>query len=126
MEVWLGFAFERFCLKHAGYLAEIMGFKDEMLLPSPYFKRGEPGFQVDLVYKRADRVIVACEIKYCNAKISTKIIPEMEKKCTAMVIPRGYTLERTLISLYGPDDALKSSCYFNHYITVENIIAENR
>ena len=122
LNVWMGFAFERFCLKHSGYLAEIMGFKDEMLLASPYFKRGEPGFQVDLVYKRTDKVIVVCEIKYGSEKISTKIIPEMEKKCTAMAIPRGFTLERALICLYGPDDALRNSGYFNHYVTVEDII----
>jgi len=53
-----------------------------------------------------------------------KVIPEMEKKCTALEIPRGYTLERALISLYGPDEALKNSCYFNHYVTVEDIIGK--
>jgi hypothetical protein len=106
----------------AGYLAEIMGFKDEILLASPYFRREEPGFQVDLVYKRADKVIVACEIKFSNERISTKIIPEMEKKCTALNIPRGYTLERALISLYGPDEALRDSCYFNHHVTGKEII----
>ncbi|MCP5050457.1 MAG: AAA family ATPase [bacterium] len=124
LDVWMGFAFERFCLKHSGYLAGIMGFKDEMLLASPYFKRGEPGFQVDLVYKRTDNVIVACEIKYGKRELSTTIIPEMENKCTAMEIPRGYTMERALISLYGPDKALRNSGYFNHYVTVEDIIAE--
>lgn len=123
LDVWLGFAFERFCLKHSGYLAKIMGFKDEMLLASPYFRRGEPGFQVDLVYKRVDRVIAACEIKYHNERISTKIIPEMEKKCAALEIPRGYTLEKALISLYGPDEVLENSRYFNHYVTAEDIIA---
>lgn len=122
LDVWLGFAFERFCLKHAGYLAEIMGFKDEILLASPYFRREEPGFQVDLVYKRTDKVIVACEIKFSNERISTKIIPEMENKCTALNIPRGYTLERALISLYGPDEALRDSCYFNHHVTGKEII----
>jgi len=123
LDVWLGFAFERFCLKHSGYLAGLMGFRDEMLLASPYFKREEPGFQADLVYKRTDRVIVICEIKHSNERISTKIIPEMEKKCDAIKIPRGYTLERALISLCGPDEALRNSCYFNHYVTVEDIIA---
>jgi hypothetical protein len=91
-------------------------------LASPYFKRGEPGFQIDLVYKRADKVIVGCEIKYGGKMISTKVIPEMEKKCAAFKIPRGYTLERALISLYGPDEALADSCYFNHYVTLEDII----
>lgn len=123
LSVWLGFAFERFCLKYAGYLARVMGFGEEMLLASPYFRRGDPGFQVDLVYKRVDKVISAFEIKYSNEKISTKIIPEMEKKCAALEIPRGYTLEKGLISVYGPDEALRDSCYFNHYITVEDIVS---
>lgn len=48
----------------------------------------------------------------------------MEKKCTALEIPRGYTLERAPISLYGPDEALRNSCYFNHYVTVEDIVAK--
>ncbi|MCU0286913.1 MAG: ATP-binding protein [Acidobacteria bacterium] len=122
LDVWLGFAFERFCLKNSGYLAGLMGFKDEMLLASPYFGQGDPGFQVDLVYKRADKVIVICEIKYCKEMITTKIIPVMEKKCSTIEIPRGYTLERALISLHGPDEALRDSGYFNHYVTVEDII----
>ena len=29
LDVWLGFAFERFCLKHSTHLAGIMGFKDD-------------------------------------------------------------------------------------------------
>jgi hypothetical protein len=49
----------------------------------------------------------------------------MEKKCTAIKIPRGCTLERALISLYGPDEALQNSCYFNHYVTGKDIIARD-
>ena len=47
----------------------------------------------------------------------------MEKKCAALRIPRGYTLERDLISLYGPDEALQNSCYFNHHVTGTDIIS---
>ncbi len=38
---WLGFAFERFCLKHAGMLAGVMNFADDVLLASPYFIRND-------------------------------------------------------------------------------------
>jgi hypothetical protein len=47
----------------------------------------------------------------------------MEKKCSILEIPRGYTLERALISLCGPDEALRDSGYFNHHVTVEDIVA---
>ena len=120
-EPWLGLAFERFCIKHAGFLAGIMGFEEEMLLASPYFGRHDKQFQIDLLYKRSDNIITLCEIKHQNGKIGTKVIPEMERKCTLINPPRGYTLEKALISLYGPDNALRDSGYFNYYMTLDNI-----
>jgi uncharacterized protein len=124
LDKWFGFAFERFCLKHSWYLAEIMGFADETLYASPYFGKNDSKFQIDLLYKRADKVITVCEIKHYTGKITTKIIPEVEKKCALLKIPNGYTLEKALISLYGPDEALKDSEYFNHYVTLEDIFRQ--
>jgi AAA+ ATPase superfamily predicted ATPase len=121
-DTWLGFAFERFCLKHAGMLAVVMDFADDLLLASPYFKRNDERFQIDLLYKRADRVITVCEIKHQNIKIGTHIIPEMQRKCALLKVPRGYALEKALISLYGPDNSLKDTGYFHHFVTLGDIL----
>jgi len=121
-DTWLGFAFERFCLNHAGLLALVMDFADDMLLASPYFKKNDERFQIDLVYQRADRVITVCEIKHQNSKIGTHIIPEMQRKCALLKVPRGYALEKALISLYGPDNSLKDTGYFHHFVTLDDII----
>jgi len=43
--IWLGFAFERFCLKHAGMLASVMGFADDLLLALPYFEKNDKKFR---------------------------------------------------------------------------------
>ena len=51
-EVWLGFAFERFCLKHAGLLASIMDFADDSLLASPHFEKNDDRFQIDLFIQK--------------------------------------------------------------------------
>jgi len=118
---WLGFSFERFCLKYSGTLARIMNFEDEVLLASPFFGRNDRKFQIDLLYKRADKVITICEIKHHNKKIGTKIIPEMERKCSLFKAPRGYTVEKALISLYGPDESLKNTDYFHHIVTLDDI-----
>ena len=118
---WLGFAFERFCLKHAGILALVMDFADDLLLASPYFKKNDEKFQIDLLYKRADRVITVCEIKHQNVKIGTTIIAEMQRKCALVKVPRGYALEKALISLYGPDNSLKDTGYFHHFVTLDDI-----
>jgi AAA+ ATPase superfamily predicted ATPase len=121
-DIWLGFAFERFCLKHAGMLAFVMDFADDLLLASPYFKKNDERFQIDLLYKRADRVIMVCEIKHQNIKIGTHIIPEMQRKCALLKVPRGYALEKALISLYGPDNSLKDTGYFHHFVTLDDIL----
>ncbi len=119
---WLGFAFERFCLKHAYYLAKQMGFDREFLGAAPYFKKDDKAFQVDLVYKRADKVIVLCEVKYHNQAISSKIIPEIERKIELLPIPKDHSLEKALITVNGIDDALKNSEYFDYVLDVKDIL----
>ena len=121
-DTWLGFAFERFCLKHAGMLAFVMDFADDLLLASPYFKKNDERFQIDLLYKRTDRVITVCEIKHQNMKIGTNIIPEMQRKCALLKVPRSYALEKALISLYGPDNSLKDTGYFHHFVILDHIL----
>jgi hypothetical protein len=84
-----------------------MDFADDILLASPYFIKNDERFQIDLLYQRTDRVITVCEIKHQNIKIGTHIIPEMQRKCALLNVPRGYALEKALISLYGPTTPLK-------------------
>lgn len=38
------------------------------------------------------------------------------------ILPRGYALEKALISLYGPDDSLKDTGYFHHFVTLDDIL----
>lgn len=118
---WMGFAFERFCLKHSDIIAGSMGFADDVVYAAPYFEKGDTGFQIDLLFNRADKVLTICEVKHHNNKIGSWIIPEMERKCSLFNVPRGYTLEKALISLYGPDDSLINSDYFHHSITMDDI-----
>ncbi len=99
-----------------------MNFADDVLLASPYYKKHDKRFQIDLLYKRTDRVITVCEIKHQNSKIGTHIIPEMQRKSALLKVPRGYALEKALISLYGPDNSLKDTGYFHHFVTLDDII----
>lgn len=120
LDVWFGFAFERFCLKHANLLAQIMGFHDEVLDAAPYFAKGENQFQIDMLYKRTSNIITLCEMKFHNKPIGTGVIPEVEKKRSLFPLPYGYTLENSLISPYGPDDSLKAAEYFHHHVTLND------
>ena len=121
-EVWSGFAFERFCLKNAFFLAQKMGFSEQVLLFAPLFSKEGKKFQIDLLYKRVDKVITICEIKYYNKKISAAIIKDFEYKKQLLQIPRGYAVEHALISLYGPDQAFKESGYLHHSLTLADLL----
>jgi uncharacterized protein len=113
---WLGFSFENFCLKNAMHLAELMGFSEQVLQWGPYFHRRDHAFQIDLVYLRADKVVTICEIKYHNEPITVTVIREVERKRRLLTIPRGYTVEKALISRFGPDAALQKLDYFHHFL----------
>jgi len=117
--VWRGIAFESFCLKNAAFLAKIMGFADKVLGFGPVFKRGQSGFQIDLLFKRSDKTITMCEMKYHQHPIDGLVIAETEKKLKNFKINRGYTLEKALIAPNGVDTSVKKSDYFHHIIEME-------
>ncbi|OGT63551.1 MAG: hypothetical protein A3J38_01170 [Gammaproteobacteria bacterium RIFCSPHIGHO2_12_FULL_45_9] len=124
-DAWFGFAFENFCMKNALFLAERMGFGDRVIQWGPYFHRGDTDFQIDLIYVRNDHVITVCEIKYHLHPISISIVHEVERKCNLLSPPPGYTLEKALISRFGPDDALRQLNYFHHTLQGSDFFSEN-
>ncbi len=120
-EVWLGYAFENFCFKNALRLAEKMGFSDYVMSWGPYFHKGDPGFQIDLLFLRSDHVITLCEIKYTNQAIPINVVHDVERKCNLIKLPRGYMLEKALISRFGASDPLLELGYFHHILTQEDL-----
>jgi uncharacterized protein len=120
-ESWLGYSFERYCHKHSGYFAQILGFGNEVIQAGPLFNKNDERFQIDLLYKRVDKTIVMCEIKHSVNEITTAVIPDMERKRVLLKTPRGFTVRKALISLYGPDKALADSRYFEYIVTLKDI-----
>jgi AAA+ ATPase superfamily predicted ATPase len=119
---WSGLAFERFCVRNATKLAQIMGFEDQLLEFGPIYERATPGFQVDLAFRRNDKVMTVCEIKYFDKPIDSSIIASMQRRCELVKLPRGWMIERALISVHGPDKALRASNYFHHYVRLDDFL----
>jgi AAA+ ATPase superfamily predicted ATPase len=64
-EQWRGYAFERFCRKHAKAIAQALGFSGIRYRSGSWFKSmGKETIQADLVFDRVDGVITLCEAKY--------------------------------------------------------------
>jgi len=122
---WLGYAFERFCRKYHRVIAAILGFRAVQYKVGSYFSRNtneeDPGFQIDLVFDRDDKVISVCEIRYTEAGVSSKVIAEVEKKLENLPNPKNKTIERVLIASHGIDESLKQRSYFDVVITLEDL-----
>lgn len=122
--VYLGFAFEKFCVKNSKLLANLMGFNDYFLYAAPFFTKGQNSVQIDLLFERSDNIIVLAEIKYSAQKITTKVIPEVQSKLELLSDISSKRIQKSLISLNGPNQALKDSEYFDYYITCNDFFQE--
>lgn len=122
---WLGIAFETFCLKNAMLIAKKMGIAEYVVECGPIFsadsKNGK--FQIDLAFLRRDKTLTICELKYSKDHISTAVIPEMERKINQMLHrKKDVSIEKCLITSFGADPHLTKAQYFDHIITIEELL----
>jgi hypothetical protein len=100
-----------------------------LILFGPYFQRADAkssargsGFQIDLIFKRTDKVITVCEIKFYQKPVTAKVIADVEKKIQLLDIPRGFSVEKALITINGADQGLVDSQYFDHILELKNFL----
>ena len=121
---WLGFAFERFCIKNHTLIAKLLGFSAVNYTYGPYFDRStiasDKAFQIDLLYQRTDKVITMCEIKYINRPVTKSIIEEFDRKLEHFPNKENLSIHKVLICANGVDENLKNSGYFDNIITLDD------
>lgn len=113
---WRGHAFEELCIRHAGRIAEILGFPGIDFTCGPYFRapsRDQTGIQIDLLFSRADNVITLCEMKCSTAPTGKGVVREVERKVELLrqVFP-SKTIQRVLVLHGYPTQDLLDSAYF--------------
>lgn len=119
---WLGFAFERYCRDNHARIAKILGFSGVRYRSGAFFNRNtdkaDPGFQIDLVFDRADNVMTLCEIKYLQKKVGVEVIAEFEQKLSLITLSPKTSIQKILISAEGASDSLIARAYFDRFITL--------
>lgn len=121
---WLGFAFERMCLRHHQLIADKLKFSAVNYRVGSYFSRATdrltPGFQIDLIYERDDRVYTICEIKYLKDKVKSSVIKEFEEKLSLFDGKKNYSIHKVLITAEGADNAVINSGYFDEILSLDD------
>ncbi len=130
LEKWKGFAFERFCRSNHKLIAKILGFDAVNYRHGAYFNRAlsaeDAGFQMDLIFERADKVYTICEIKYLQSPASKKVIEDFERKLSRFKqhgAKHNYSMQRVLISPSGTEDSLVHAYYFDRILMLEDFLA---
>lgn len=80
---WSGYAFEQLCLAHYPQIATALGIGGILTeIYSWTSTKKEGGAQIDLVIKRADRIVNVCEMKYWREpyRLTQKYIDELQHK----------------------------------------------
>ena len=123
---WLGFAFERFCRKYHYVIAKILYFSGVHYRAGVFFSRAtdkeNPGYQIDLIFDRADNVYTICEMKYFQGKVGTSVIAEFEKKLSLFPNKGNKTIHKVLICSEGAEEALIKRAYFDDIITCAQLL----
>jgi len=99
---WRGHAFERLCRRHSHGIADALRFSGIEYRAGSLFepgRRGHGGYQIDLLFKRADRVLTICELKYVDRLEAGPLIDRFERMCSyaGRRFPR-HGIQRVLIS----------------------------
>lgn len=124
----LGYAFEQRCVTRSSAISEKLGFSSVNYRSGSYFSRVAAreikGYQLDLLFERADKVTTICEIKYTNEPVDSRSIAPFERTVSLFGEMKNTRIHRVLISASGATPALERRGYFDSMLTLRDLWRE--
>lgn len=124
LDLFMSHRFEQFCRKNHWVIAKILGFSAVKYRAGAFFQRksldADDGFQWDLVFSRADKVLTLCEIKYTSSPVGRSVIEDCETRIEKTRIPVQKSIQRVLISVKGASRELTEEPYFDRIVTLKD------
>ncbi|MFC1585889.1 ATP-binding protein [Fibrobacterota bacterium] len=120
--IYLGLAFERFCYQHGSHIARLLGFSAVAYTYGAFYRKKDmaTNLQIDLLFRRSDKVITLCEIKF-KQETGKEVIREMERKVRIISSwDKNSTIEPVLISVYAPGESVYKEGCFSSILTAED------
>lgn len=115
---WMGLSFEQLCIAHHKQIKTALGIAGVGASISTWRSKAEPekeipGFQIDMIIERADRIIHLCEMKFSTDRYG--ITDSYEKKLRErmglfrMATKNKKSLVITFVTTYGVLDGKHKS-----------------
>lgn len=80
------------------------------------------GVQIDLVIELNDRTLHFLEFKYYDKPVGSSVAKDMEAKIQKLKLSANITIEKTLVTMNGVTKDLRDSKYFDHLLTLEDLL----
>ena len=127
VSTWQGLTFEIVCLVHTDAIKKAIGISRIATEVSSWRKTGnskQKGGQIDLVIKRADRIIHLCEIKFCKSEYHITESYELQLRermeLFRMATKTRFSLVNTFVTTYGVSDGKHHSIVHSE-VTMEQL-----
>lgn len=122
----MGLQFENLILNNRAILHKKLNiYSEEIVSANPFFQRKTTrteGCQIDYLIHLRHNLLLACEIKFSRDKIGTKVISEVEKKLSALSIPKGFSIRPVLIHVNGVEASVIERDFFSNIVDFSDFL----
>lgn len=124
----MGLQFENLVINNRFAIQKALGvLPEEILNANPYFQNKtskQEGCQIDYMLQTKYNCLYVCEIKYSRHPISIDVIKEVQKKISALRLPKGMSCRAVLIHVNGVTKNLIDEDYFANIIDFSEMLQD--
>lgn len=121
----MGFQLESLLLSNREFIFETLGIDPNIVIcDNPYVQKKtsrQKGCQIDYLIQTRLNTLIICEFKFKRSELSPLVIQEMEKKCNALSVPRGFGKAPVLFHIGGVSQKVEESQFFYRIIDLKDM-----
>jgi uncharacterized protein len=123
----MGLQFENLVLNNRQLLWSLLKIPpEEIIIDNPYFQRAtahQTGCQIDYLIQVKFNTVYICEIKFSANEIKADVIHDIQKKISALEIPKHFSYRPVLIHVNGVKDEVVDSEFFSSIVDFGQLLA---
>lgn len=125
-EAHIGLQLEQLLLQNRNALLESIGINPVDLMASGPFRQSKSttkaGCQIDFLIQTTTKNLFVCEFKFKRRELGVDVISEVQKKVTALKVPRGFAVIPVLFHIGGVSSNVATSDYFYRIIDISDFL----
>lgn len=127
-EAHIGLQLEQLLLQNQKILLDSIGINPADIVASGPFRQSSTttkvGCQIDYLVQTTTKNLFICEFKFKRREIGMDIICQVQRKVSALKVPRGFATIPVLFHIGGTFEALATSDYFYRIIDIADFLQQ--